>query len=172
MQLETIDLVNLAIQLGSDIPFFLYGNAAIIEGKGEKVTPLPALSPNWFLILMPPLTVPDKTKQAYLRLNARYYTDGTFCRRAMETWSESDKIDPSSLFNVFDRVAFEIYPVLKPYWESLEKVGVANIHLAGSGPALFAPVKDEKHGNELCHRLKEFGLTGYTVSTHLDSMFN
>jgi 4-diphosphocytidyl-2-C-methyl-D-erythritol kinase len=172
LQLETIDLVNLAIKLGSDIPFFLYGNAAIIEGKGEKVTPLPALSPNWFLILMPPLTVPDKTKQAYLRVNTQYYTDGTFCRRATETWSESDKIDPSSLFNVFDRIAFEIYPGLKGYWESLEKAGVANIHLAGSGPALFAPVEDEKDGNELCRHLNERGFIGYTVSTRVHNMLN
>ena len=36
-------LIPLARQLGSDVAFFLYGGTALVEGRGEIVTPLPPL---------------------------------------------------------------------------------------------------------------------------------
>ncbi len=34
------DCMSIAKNVGSDVPFFLYGGTAIVEGKGEKITPL------------------------------------------------------------------------------------------------------------------------------------
>jgi len=45
--LEQQELLNLGTRLGSDVPFFLYGGTALVEGRGEIVTPLPPLSGLW-----------------------------------------------------------------------------------------------------------------------------
>jgi 4-diphosphocytidyl-2-C-methyl-D-erythritol kinase len=166
LHLGTMDLLNLAAQLGSDVPFFINGNAALVEGRGEKVTRLPSLrSPIWFILLLPSFEpMPDKTKRAYSLINSKHFTHGEFCSRAMKTWSEKNSFNPDLLFNIFDGIAFEIYPRLKLYWDSMEQTGAKNIHLAGSGPVLFAPVGSKIEGDRLCRNLEEQGFTCSTVS--------
>ncbi|MGL4388719.1 MAG: 4-(cytidine 5'-diphospho)-2-C-methyl-D-erythritol kinase [Brevinema sp.] len=39
-QIPVLDCVDIASKVGSDVPFFLYGGSAFVEGKGEKITPL------------------------------------------------------------------------------------------------------------------------------------
>ena len=46
------ELGRLAAQIGSDVPFFLTGGAALVEGIGEKVTPIPS-EDAWFAIAWP-----------------------------------------------------------------------------------------------------------------------
>jgi 4-diphosphocytidyl-2-C-methyl-D-erythritol kinase len=50
-------LAELGAGLGADIPFFLHGSAAWVEGIGEKVAPL-ELPRRWYLVLTPPTVVP------------------------------------------------------------------------------------------------------------------
>ncbi len=47
-----VDLEPVAAEVGSDVPFFLRGGAAIVEGRGEKVAPIP-IKPAWFAIAWP-----------------------------------------------------------------------------------------------------------------------
>ena len=50
------DLQVLAAQLGADVPFFVFGENALGEGIGERLTPL-ALPPAWYLVLVPPVAL-------------------------------------------------------------------------------------------------------------------
>ncbi|MBM4446726.1 MAG: 4-(cytidine 5'-diphospho)-2-C-methyl-D-erythritol kinase [Chloroflexi bacterium] len=166
LKLTTSALVELAARLGSDAPFFIHGGAALIEGRGEKVTPLAAPVPSWFVLLIPPLPkISRKTQQLYSRLDARHFTGGQFVYRAFRMWSQDRQIAPSLLFNVFDKVAFDAFLGLKDYWKRFETVGAKDIHLAGSGPALFAPVDSEAQAKEMQRRLRRQKLEGYAVST-------
>jgi 4-diphosphocytidyl-2-C-methyl-D-erythritol kinase len=45
------DLMALAAELGSDVPFALVGGTAIGGGRGEHVTPLPTLGQVWWVVL-------------------------------------------------------------------------------------------------------------------------
>src|SRR4030042_1693255 len=164
LELATSDLVELAARLGSDVPFFIHGGTALIEGRGEKVTPLPASVMGWFVLLMPPLPkIPRKTQQLYSRLDARYFTEGQFAGKASKIWSQDRQLSPSLLFNVFDEVAFGAFLGLEDYWRRFEEAGGADIHLVGSGPALFAPVNSEAKAEEICQRLCQQGLEAYAV---------
>jgi 4-diphosphocytidyl-2-C-methyl-D-erythritol kinase len=51
--LEREELENIALQLGADVPFFLQGGCALMEGIGEKLTPLPAQKA-WAVLICPP----------------------------------------------------------------------------------------------------------------------
>jgi 4-diphosphocytidyl-2-C-methyl-D-erythritol kinase len=46
-------LLALAPELGADVPFFLGGGSAFVEGIGERLTPI-ALPPQWFAVVKPP----------------------------------------------------------------------------------------------------------------------
>jgi 4-diphosphocytidyl-2-C-methyl-D-erythritol kinase len=166
LKLKKPVLVELAARLGSDVPFFVHGGTAIIEGRGERVTPLAASMPSWFVLLLPPLPkAPRKTQQLYSRLDARHFTAGQFVYRAFKIWSQDRQLSPLLLFNVFDKVAFGAFPGLEDYWRRFEEVVGTDIHLVGSGPALFAPVDSEAQAEKVTNLLIQQGLEAYSVST-------
>lgn len=166
LNLTTSALVELAAGLGSDVPFFIHGGTALIEGRGEKVTPLSVSVLRWFVLLMPPLPkIPNKTRQLYSRLDARHFTDGQFVDKAVRSWSKDKQVAPGLFFNIFDKVAFDAFPGLEDYWRRFEEAGAKDIHLVGSGPALFATVDDEAEAEGICGLLCQQGLEAYHVST-------
>jgi 4-diphosphocytidyl-2-C-methyl-D-erythritol kinase len=166
LELKTSELIELAARLGSDVPFFIQGGAALVEGRGEKVTHLAVSVPRWFVLFIPPLPqIPDKTKQLYSRLDSSHFTDGRLVDRALKSWSQDSLIDPGQLFNAFDKVVFSAFPGLEEYRVRFAEVGAKDIHLAGSGPALFAPVDSEAQAKEVQRRLRRQKLEGYAVST-------
>jgi len=48
-----LGLEPIAAEIGSDVPFLLHGGAALVEGRGEKVTPIDTTTPAWFAIAWP-----------------------------------------------------------------------------------------------------------------------
>ncbi len=159
-------LLEMAWQLGSDVAFFLYGGTALVEGRGEIVTPLPPLPHSWVVLLVPPVPrLPGKTKRLYDSLKANHYTDGQITQRLIERLREGGEFTPSLLFNTFENVAFTHFSELNLYWEQVVKVGAADVHLAGSGPALFTMVKDKDKAEELYALLQNQGLEPYLTET-------
>ncbi len=53
------ELQALGLQLGADVPAFLYGRSAWAEGVGEVLTALD-LPPAWYVVLTPPVSVPTR----------------------------------------------------------------------------------------------------------------
>jgi 4-diphosphocytidyl-2-C-methyl-D-erythritol kinase len=58
--LSQAKLAELALTLGADVPFFLFGRNAFGEGIGERLTPL-ELPPAWYLVLVPPVEVATRS---------------------------------------------------------------------------------------------------------------
>ena len=166
LEFTTSDLVELAARLGADVPFFIHKGTALVEDRGEKVTPLVASVPGWFVLLIPPLPkVAHKTQQLYSRLKPRHFTDGQFVGRALKSWPQRKEIDASLLFNVFEKVAFEAFSGLEVYWKRFEQAGATDSHLVGAGPALFAPVNSEAKAEKICRQLRQQGLEAHGVTT-------
>ncbi len=166
LRMTNSDLLELAAKLGSDVPFFVCGGTALVEGRGEKVTPLADAMRSWFVLLLPPLPkVPGKTGQLYSLLKPKYFTKGQFVKRAFDAWSEARRMAPSLLFNVFDEVALDAFPDIEKYRDILERTGVVGVHLAGSGPGLFAMVESKAKAVKAQRRLCQLGLDAYAVST-------
>jgi len=160
------ELAQLASELGSDVPFFIYKGTALVEGKGEKVTPLPSSSSTFFVLLVPPLPqVPDKTRRMYDNLSTVHYTQGQFVHRAVSSLRQGKMIDRSFMFNVFEKIAFDFFPGLDKYRKALEEAGAREAHLAGCGPCLFTFFAMEKEARDLFSRLKKQGLGCYLASS-------
>ena len=69
------------------------------------------------------------------------------------------------LFNTFENVAFDLFPKLKLYRDHFIKLGADNVHLAGSGPALFAMLDDKFQAEDLYARCELQGLECYLAET-------
>jgi len=180
-------LLELAGQLGSDVSFFLYGGTALLEdlgeivttlppfldsgtalleGRGEVVTPLPPLPHSWLVLAMPPVPpLPGKTRQLYESLKANHYTDGQITRRMVNTVKKGKPLSPSLLFNTFENVAFDIFPGLGTAREHFIKIGATDVHLAGSGPALFTIVTEKSRAEALYSLLQGQRMTPFLAET-------
>ena len=165
LRLSLPELVQLASELGSDVPFFIHKGTALVEGKGEKVAPLPSLPSIYFVLLVPPLPkISGKTKQMYGKLNAAHYTEGRFIQQALSYLRQGKAIDHSLMFNVFEMVAFDFFPGLDKYRKTLEEAGAPGVYLAGSGPCLFTFFSEERQAKVISLNLRGQGLECYVTS--------
>jgi len=164
--LSAEELVDLAAQLGSDVPFFLYGGTALAEGRGEVITPLPSLPYMWVVLEMPMIPrIPEKTKQLYDSLGEHHYTDGQITQRLVEALRAGRVFTPSFLFNAFEDVAFNRFSEVKLSRDRIIEIGATNVNLTGSGPALYTLVKDKAQAEDFYIELRQRNLTPYLTDT-------
>jgi len=159
-------LLELAGQLGSDVAFFLHGGTALIEGRGEIATALPPLPDTWVVLVLPSVPrKPGKTRRAYARLEASDYTDGQITERLLAVLKTGGEFTPSLLFNVFERIAFASPSEIDGYRRQMMSAGANDVHLAGSGPALFTLVKERPAAKGLYDHLQQQGTETYLAQT-------
>ena len=147
--LSVDELVRMAVQIGSDVPFFLYGGTAMAHGRGERVRPLPPADLEWLLVLSPSIDLPNKTASLYARLSPAHFTPGHLTRKLEARIRGGGDVPPQFLFNVFDDVSLQAFPGLQTYWETFHSLGAREVHVVGSGPSLFAPVSLKERGTAI-----------------------
>ena len=117
-ELTRDDLLPLAAQIGSDVPFFLYGGTGRVFGRGERVQPLPPTDLEWAVILTPRIDLPNKTAAMFSKISPMSYTNGGLTRKLAARLSSKGDTPPQFLFNAFDDVAREALPNLSTYWDA------------------------------------------------------
>jgi len=144
------DLEQLAAcgaRVGSDVPFFLHGPAAIAGGRGEQVTPVPVQWPGRFVVICPPLDC--QTARVYA--NCRPRPPGT--RQPVNPFADGAKPSAAQLaqrlFNDLEEAAFLAYPRLAEWSRQLQRICPLPVRLTGSGSAFFCPMDTEKAATQL-----------------------
>ena len=160
--LSLSELVHLSSKLGSDVPFFIHKGTALVEGEGQKVTPLLSLSSTSFVLLVPPLPkMSGKTKQMYNHLRVADFTERKFVEQALVSLRQGKTIQYDLIFNVFEKIAFDLFPKLDKYSKILKEEGAPRIYMAGAGPCLFTFFSEAKEAGELFSRLQKRKLECY-----------
>lgn len=150
-------LMEMAVGIGSDVAFFVYSGTARAEGRGERVAPLPDLSPMWIVLLVPPFRLPEKTRRMYDALRPADFTDGHRVEALQRRLQRGLPIVDADLYNAFEGVAYEVFQGLGAYRDAFLEAGVRRVHLAGSGPALFVMSPDVGAARAVHDRLKPPG---------------
>ena len=144
LHLSSQNLSDLAIQLGSDVPFFLTGGCSLVTGRGETLHPTVAIEGIWAIIISPPHKFFTKTAQVYSLLDERDFTDGSNARElATEIANGNGTIYTLSKgINVFEKVAKEAFSGLDHQFQTLLNCGAPFVKLSGTGPSIFTLVDD------------------------------
>lgn len=158
-------LASLAERLGSDVPFFLYGGTALGEGRGERLTPLPALPPHWVVVAVPAATMEGKTATLYARLTAEDRSTGQATALLTQWLRAGATGEMPRLYNAFWRHAFNTFPGVGDAWRAFMDAGAYSVHLSGAGPALFALEPDEAEARRIQGRLRAAGLVAEVCRT-------
>jgi 4-diphosphocytidyl-2-C-methyl-D-erythritol kinase len=166
LKMPPADLAALGAKLGSDIPFFVYGGTAFMSGRGEIVEPIPPVRSHSVLVAVPSVARPaEKTKTLYGALWAQHYTAGEITRRLADDIGQGVDFDHSLLFNTFENVAFELFSGLETFRQHFLKLGAPDVHLAGSGPALYTLLDRRSDAEELGARLQQQNMNPYLTET-------
>jgi 4-diphosphocytidyl-2-C-methyl-D-erythritol kinase len=132
-------LMEIAADLGADVPFFLLGGRALGTGKGEEIYPLPDI-PKLALLIVSSKDIHVPTPDAYRWLHAPELASLTKLAAAHKLfkfcalcWSSQGE----RLSNDFEPAVFQRHPRLAQIRRALLQGGASEALLAGSGSAVF-----------------------------------
>ena len=135
------DLRTLAARLGSDVPFLIEGGTAMATGRGERIRNLPTAPLPRFVIAVPMQGGENKTAQMYAALPKTALGGGALTRKVEARIRGGGDMPPQYLFNAFDDMARAAFPEIRACWDDMRSLGAREIHLCGSGPAIYAAIE-------------------------------
>ncbi|PIT08374.1 4-(cytidine 5'-diphospho)-2-C-methyl-D-erythritol kinase [Snodgrassella communis] len=129
LELNKTQLLQLGVQLGADVPFFIFGQSAFARGIGEDLSPI-ILPKQWYVIIKPPVHVStpkifahkDLTRDSKPRIMPDF--------QAEQHWR-----------NDMQSVVLAEYPAVKVAFDVLAEYG--SPMMSGSGACVFLPFDSE-----------------------------
>jgi 4-diphosphocytidyl-2-C-methyl-D-erythritol kinase len=126
-------LLELAAELGSDVPFFLTGGTAVGVGRGTELYPLPDAPSRPGLLIAP--GIHSSTAEAYAALHRKVLPEvppDMINKFQAVAWDME-----AAWTNDFETVVFRQHSQLKSIKGKLLKLGAWRAMMTGSGSALF-----------------------------------
>ncbi|MBQ8080732.1 MAG: 4-(cytidine 5'-diphospho)-2-C-methyl-D-erythritol kinase [Clostridia bacterium] len=146
-------LMELALQLGADVPYFLQNEPMRLRGIGEIMTPF-APGRRKELVLLQPcegLSTPE-VYRLYDRLPAQAFS----AEQAMQALSRDDLAALSAVGgNSLYPAALSLRPELREGLDQLRKEGAEYAAMTGSGSVVYGVFSDQKSADRACSALYE-----------------
>jgi 4-diphosphocytidyl-2-C-methyl-D-erythritol kinase len=160
---ERADLLRLALDLGSDVPYFLSDGAAVGRGRGELLEHFPLDIPFSILICNPNIHI--STAWAYGKI-----TPGTAGKpddlKAVVTAGMRHPHYLQELRNDFEKVVFDAYPEVRRIKEEMLRRGAVFALMSGSGSTLFSFFEDPETADQLAADFTSRGFRAFVTPPH------
>jgi len=145
-------LMELALQLGADVPFFIFGTPAFARGIGELLESV-SLPPTWFVVVAPPVAVAtaEVFAAAELTRNSRSAKMSVFS----EGYGRND----------LQAVAVSRFPEIAASLHALsnDAADAVAIAMSGSGACVFAAFSTEQAALRSRARVERAGYAGFVA---------
>ena len=154
LNLPLKELALLGAQLGSDVPFCLYGKTMLATGRGEYLRPLPPLPECWVVLAKPPAAVATAWVYANYRNSpdvSHPDTDGLLQALAEKSFSGV----AARLGNVLETVTIPAYPEIVELKNRMLRYGAAASLMSGSGPTVFGLTDTYEKARGLAGQMEE-----------------
>ena len=148
LQLSRQELLSLGLQLGADVPFFLFGRNAWAEGIGEQLQAV-SLPPAWYVVLTPDAQV--ATAQIFASQELTRDTNPAKMAAFFKGYGRND-LEP---------VVCKQYPAVASALEWLRQFGDAR--MSGSGASVFLECADEAEAQRI-FSLKPKRVNGFVAA--------
>ncbi len=176
--LSESELMRVASKIGADVPFFLMGGGALMEGIGDRLSPLPALD-GWLVIIQSANTL--STPEVYGAWDEMNEPSERATPQMLEALGDTDlrgigitledltrtplqRVDVApahlksvahALGNDLERAAQKLLPELRPMAAMLRAQGALNAQMTGSGSAVFGLFEQESTAREVTVSIRE-----------------
>jgi len=158
LKMSREEMMKTSLLWGSDIPFFISANTALVKGRGELVYPLRMKKRCSALIVFP--RIPIFTKDVYT--GKIQLTNKVFVHRIAMDVFRKDDIDMKCILkymhNDLEHSAFSLYPKLKQYKEKAEERLGRKLIMSGSGSAFFTILFEDEEVRRAVSKCKMEGI--------------
>lgn len=150
-------LAPLAAELGSDVPFFLWGGSAIISGRGERIRPVRLQWSGWIVLLFPPFAV--STAEVYRAWQPPANPPAPTLPDGMP--AEVDVFRPDSqqlmaaAYNMLEQPLLMIRPQIGSLLDMLKRLAGRPVRVSGSGSTLFTAYDNRAEAMDFARRAQE-----------------
>lgn len=153
-------LRSLAHSLGSDVPFFLQGGTALVEGLGEVITPLPIPASYPLVVAVPPVGI--STAWAYEQIDRERALLGLEELPPPRTPAMVNALRSGAnwlplLHNDFEAVVLPANERIQQIKANMVLSGALAALLCGSGAGVMGVYADEATAHRAMHRLRRAG---------------
>ncbi len=144
-KLSMAEKENIAIKVGSDVPFFLYGGAAIVTGRGEFVRSIKARDDLFFVIIKP--NVHSSTKEAFSYFDEHIDKIKTLKVLTVDNIEDDywKSVTSWSFANDFTDLLVKKFPCIGEAIKSLDMHGSLFTQMSGSGSTVFGVFDTEEN---------------------------
>ena len=155
------DLRRIAAGLGSDVPFFVTGGSATIEGFGDRIEPHASVRELDAVVAFPEVSCPTgQVYSAYDELEPRPLRADAVRALAASTGA----LRPDAVFNDLAPAAIRLVPPLERHRREVAEVAERTAHVAGSGSSIFVLCDDALHAEALAEAVeRKLGLPAVVV---------
>jgi 4-diphosphocytidyl-2-C-methyl-D-erythritol kinase len=145
------ELVRLAAELGSDVPFFLARGPAICRGRGEQVEPVDALGTLHFVVVRPPTGLATEAVYRVCRPAERPLS----VMPLIHVLQQGDKNEAGRmLFNRLLPTALMLSPWIETLRGEFDRLDCLGHGMSGSGSSYFGLCRHARHARRIARRLK------------------
>ena len=156
LKLSEAELVEVATEVGQDVPFFLQGGTARATGLGSTLESLPPPLSTWrFLVVVPPVQV--STREVYQALDGSQPT----ARRtpALVAALRGERPDPA-FGNDLESTSRRLFPQLDDAIDRLRQIA-PDLQMTGTGAALFARFENSRDAGNALTSVRELGFEAW-----------
>ncbi len=133
-------LAEIALALGSDVPYFLYSKTAYAEGRGEKLTPI-NLKINGVIVLVNP-RIHISTKEAFANINPPNPKNLDY-EKISASVSDNFENARALITNDFEEYAISRFPVIGEIKSLAYSHGASFSAMTGTGSTVYSIFRDK-----------------------------
>ena len=135
-------LMDMAVRLGADVPYCIFGGTARAQGIGEVLTPVSPLKDCFILLSKPSCSV--STKETYERYDALESVSHPDIDGMIASIEKDDLSGMAhKMGNVLEYVTEPVHPVIGDIKSVMRSNGAVCAMMSGSGPSVFGIFEDE-----------------------------
>ncbi len=163
-------LLEIAAEAGSDVPFFLYCSPARCRGRGERVTPLSG-GQSFSLVLIKP-NQGLSTPSVFSRVADFGFDNRKSIDEMLNAFTSGDLSElGASLHNRLTEPALAECPLLRDLIQSLTGLDVPGFQMTGSGSTFFVICRHRTQAKNLASRLRQMRVGAVLDTYTLDQPF-
>lgn len=135
LQIPQDELQNLAANLGSDCPFFIFDEPCAVSGRGEVLSPFSLPLDGYSIYLVNP-GIHISTPQAFQSVKIE---------AAPENWMDQLQLSPEkwTFQNAFEAGIVSIHPEINQIKQKLKEEGASYTSMTGTGSTVFGIFKEK-----------------------------
>ena len=152
---EALD--KMALSLGADVPFCMYGGCYRARGIGEILTPVAEMPKDTFLVIARGKNGVN-TAKAYADSDRHSGYEIKSADNIIKSLDSGDISFASHLFNRFEDVVFVDLPEVKEIKDAMLSSGAIGALMSGSGSAVYGVFENSKNASAAREKLRDRGV--------------